>query len=59
MKNAELIRNAAAIVAITAFSFSMFAGFIAGLLTTKENMISLAVTLVIGSIAGLMHKIAK
>lgn len=59
MKIAEAIRNAAALIAVTTFSFSMFAGFVTGLLTTTENMVSLAVTLVIGSIAGLMHKIAQ
>lgn len=59
MKRAEAIRNVAALVAITAFSFSMFAGFLTGLLTTTENMVSLAVTAVVGGIAALMHNIAK
>lgn len=59
MKRAEAIRNVAAMVAVTAFSFSMFAGFMAGLLTTTENMVSLAVCVVVGGIAALMHKIAK
>lgn len=59
MKIAEAIRNVSGMIAITTFSFSMFAGFICGLLTTKENMISLAVTLVIGLIAFIMHKIAN
>lgn len=59
MKRAEAIRNVAALVAVTAFSFSMFAGFLTGLLTTTENMVSLAVCVVVGSIAALMHNIAK
>ncbi|QHS01800.1 hypothetical protein ENTB45_220 [Enterobacter phage Entb_45] len=59
MKRAEAIRNVAALVAVTAFSFSMFAGFLTGLLTTTENMVSLAVTAVVGGIAFLMHNIAK
>lgn len=59
MKRAEAIRNVAALAAVTTFSFSMFAGFLTGLLTTTENMVSLAVTVVIGGIAFLMHNIAK
>lgn len=59
MKRAEAIRNVAALVAVTAFSFSMFAGFLTGLLTTTENMVSLAVTAVVGGTAALMHNIAK
>lgn len=59
MKIAEVIRNVAGLVAVTTFSFSMFAGFICGLLTTTENLVSLSVTLVIGLIAFLMHKIAQ
>lgn len=59
MKRAEAIRNVAALVAVTAFSFSMFAGFLTGLLTTTENMVSLAVCVVVGGIAALMHNIAK
>ena len=59
MKRAEAIRNVAAMVAVTAFSFSMFAGFMTGLLTTTENMVSLAVCVVVSGIAALMHKVAK
>lgn len=59
MKRAEAIRNVAALVAVTAFSFSMFAGFLTGLLTTTENMVSLGVCVVVGGIAALMHNIAK
>ena len=59
MKRAELIRNVTAIMATTAFSFSMFCGFIAGLLTTTENMISLGLCAVISGIAAVMHHIAK
>lgn len=59
MKIAEAIRNVAALVAVTAFSFSMFAGFMTGLLTTTENMVSLAVTGVVSGLAFLMHKIAQ
>lgn len=59
MKIAEAIRNVTALIAITAFSFSMFAGFICDLLTTKENIISLVVAFLIGSIAFVMDKIAK
>lgn len=59
MKRAEAIRNVAALTAVLTFSFSMFAGFLTGLLTTTENMVSLAVTAVIGGIAFLMHSIAK
>ncbi len=59
MKIAEAIRNVAALVALMAFSFSMFAGFMTGLLTTTENMVSLAITLVVSGLAFLMHKIAQ
>lgn len=59
MKIAEAIRNVAGLIAVTTFAFSMFAGFICGLLTTTENVVSLSVTLVIGLLAFLMHKIAE
>ena len=59
MKIAEAIRNVAALVAVTAFSFSMFAGFMTGLLTTTENMVSLALTGIVSGLAFLMHKIAN
>lgn len=59
MKIAEAIRNVAGMIAVTTFSFSMFAGFVCGLLTTTENMVSLGVTLVIALIAFVMHKIAQ
>lgn len=59
MKRCELIRNVTALAAVTAFGFSMFAGFMLDLLTTTENMVSLAVTAVVGGIAALMHNIAK
>ena len=59
MKRCELIRNVTALVAITAFSFSMFAGFMLDLLTTSENTISLVVAFLIGSISFVMDKISK
>ena len=59
MKRCELIRNVTALIAITAFSFSMFAGFMLDLLTTSENIISLVVAFLIGSISFVMDKISK
>lgn len=59
MKIAEAIRNAAALVAVTAFSFSMFAGFMAGLLTTTENMVSLLIAGLVSGLSFVMHKIAQ
>ncbi|QLF81540.1 hypothetical protein FB_0143 [Escherichia phage vB_EcoM_FB] len=59
MKRCELIRNATALIAITTFSFSMFAGFMLDLLTTSENTISLVVAFLIGSISFVMDKISK
>lgn len=59
MKRCELIRNVTALVAVTAFSFSMFAGFMLDLLTTSENTISLVVAFLIGSISFVMDKISK
>lgn len=43
MKRCELIRNVAIAISASAFSFSMFVGFICGLLTTAENVFSLVV----------------
>ena len=59
MKRCELIRNVTAIVAITAFGFSMFAGFMLNMLSTSENIISLVVAFLIGSISFVMDKISK
>lgn len=59
MKRCELIRNVTATVAVTAFSFSMFAGFMLDMLTTTENVLSLVVAFLIGSIAYVMNKISK
>ena len=59
MKRCELIRNVTALIAITAFGFSMFAGFMLDLLTTSENTISLVVAFLIGSISFVMDKISK
>lgn len=59
MKRCELIRNVAAIVAVTAFGFSMFAGFMLNMLSTSENIISLVVAFLIGSISFVMDKISK
>jgi hypothetical protein len=59
MKRCELIRNVTALVAVTAFGFSMFAGFMLGMLSTSENIISLVVAFLIGSISFVMDKISK
>ena len=59
MKRCELIRNVAVTIAVTAFSFSMFAGFMLNMLSTTENVVSLVVAFLIGSIAYVMDKIAK
>lgn len=59
MKRCELIRNVTATIAVTAFSFSMFAGFMLNMLSTTENVVSLVVAFLIGSIAYVMDKIAK
>ncbi len=59
MKRCELIRNVTALVAVTAFGFSMFAGFMLDMLSTSENIISLVVTFLIGSISFVMDKISK
>ncbi|QWQ55991.1 hypothetical protein [Escherichia phage P479] len=59
MKRCELIRNATALVAVTAFGFSMFAGFMLNMLSTSENIISLVVAFLIGSISFVMDKISK
>lgn len=59
MKIAEAIRNVTALISVTAFSFSMFAGFMLDMLTTKENLCSLLVAFLIGSIAYVMDRIAK
>ena len=59
MKRCELIRNVAIAISASAFSFSMFVGFICGLLTTAENVFSLVVAFLIGLIAIVMDKISK
>ncbi|UHS65374.1 hypothetical protein [Escherichia phage P896] len=59
MKRCELIRNVTAFVAVTAFGFSMFAGFMLNMLSTSENIISLVVAFLIGSISFVMDKISK
>lgn len=59
MKRCELIRNVTALVAVTTFGFSMFAGFMLNMLSTSENIISLVVAFLIGSISFIMDKISK
>lgn len=59
MKRCELIRNVAIAISASAFSFSMFVGFICGLLTTAENVFSLVVAFLIGLIAIVTDKISK
>lgn len=59
MKRCELIRNVTALTAVTAFGFSMFAGFTLDMLSTSENIISLVVAFLIGSISFVMDKISK
>ncbi|AIZ02208.1 hypothetical protein VR20_150 [Escherichia phage vB_EcoM_VR20] len=59
MKRCELIRNVTAFVAVTAFGFSMFAGFMLNMLSTSENIISLVVAFLIGSISFVMDKMSK
>ena len=59
MKRCELIRNVTALVAVTAFGFSMFAGFMLNMLSTSENIISLVVALLIGSISFVMDTMSK
>ncbi|QUL77602.1 putative membrane protein [Escherichia phage UPEC07] len=59
MKRCELIRNVTALVAVTVFGFSMFAGFMLNMLSTSENIISLVVAFLIGSISFVMDKISK
>ncbi len=59
MKRCELIRNVTALVAVTTFGFNMFAGFMLNMLSTSENIISLVVAFLIGSISFVMDKISK
>ena len=59
MKRCELIRNVTAPIAVTAFGFSMFAGFMLNMLSTSENIISLVVAFLIGSISFVMDKMSK
>ena len=59
MKRAEIIRNAAVMVALGATSVSMFAGFMTGLLTTTENTVSAGLALSMIVVAFVMNEISK